>query len=184
MPLLRYFLFVGGSLIALLFVVNVAFPTAPLPENLTSGSDLPPIRIHSERKLPERVVIDTSVALPMQATAARVAIAQVKPRAQIQVQTPAQADAPALQTNVRAPVQPAIAAISAKARVREAFAQLPREEDAFEPKMSDMATVVLPEPKMYPARLPLKRKVAAKPRSARPLMVAQQPRLGGFNSTW
>jgi hypothetical protein len=120
----------------------------------------------------------------MQAAAARVAIAQVKPQAQIQVQTPAQADAPALQTNVRAPVQPAIAAISAKARVREAFAQLPREEDAFEPKMSDMATVVLPEPKMYPARLPLKRKVAAKPRSARPLMVAQQPRLGGFNSTW
>lgn len=184
MPLLRYFLFVGGSLIALLFVVNVAFPTAPLPENLTSGSDLPPIRIHSERKLPERVVIDTSVALPMQAAAAPVAIAQVKPQAQIQVQTPAQADGPALQTNVRAPVQPAIAAISAKARVREAFAQLPREEDAFEPKMSDMATVVLPEPKMYPARQPLKRKVAAKPRSAPPLMVAQQPHFGGFNSTW
>jgi hypothetical protein len=125
MPLLRYFLFVGGSLIALMLVVNVAFPTAPLPENLTSGSDLPPIRIHSERKLPERVVIDTSVALPMQAAAAPVAIAQVKPQAQIQVQTPAQADGPALQTNVRAPVQPAI---SAKARVREAFAQLPREE--------------------------------------------------------
>ncbi|MGH6737474.1 MAG: hypothetical protein ACREDY_00295, partial [Bradyrhizobium sp.] len=62
MPLLRYFLFVGGSLLALLFVVNAAYPVAPLPAALTSASDLPPIRIHSERKLPERVVFDTSVA--------------------------------------------------------------------------------------------------------------------------
>ena len=172
MPLLRYFLFVGGTLIALLLVANVAFPTTSFPENLTSGSDLPPIRIHSERKLPERVVIDTTVALPTQAAAARVVVAQARPQIQIR----AQAVAPV--------TQPAIAAISAKACVREAFAQLPREEDAFEPKMSDMATVVLPEPKMYPARQPIKHKVAAKPRSAPPLMVAQQPHLGGLNSTW
>jgi hypothetical protein len=118
------------------------------------------------------VVIDTTVALPTQAAAARVVVAQARPQIQIR----AQAVAPV--------TQPAIAAISAKARVREAFAQLPREEDAFEPKMSDMATVVLPEPKMYPARQPIKHKVAAKPRSAPPLMVAQQPHLGGLNSTW
>lgn len=178
MPLLRYFLFVGGTLIALLFAVNVAVPTAPLPETLTSGSDLPPIRIHSERKLPERVVIDTSVALPAQAPAAPVVIARAKP------QIPALTNAPALPTIAQAPAQPAVAAISAKARVREAFAQLPREEDAFEPKMSDMATVVLPEPKMYPARQPVKHKVVPKPRSAPPLMVAQQPHFGGLNSTW
>jgi hypothetical protein len=177
MPLLRYFLFVGGTLIALLFVANVAFPTAPFPVNLTSGSGLPPIRIHSERKLPERVVIDTSVALPTQATAAPVVTARAKP------QIPAQSNTPARQAIAQAPVQPAIAAMSAKARVREAFAQLPREEDAAEPKMSDMATVVLPEPKMYPARQPIKHKVAAKPRSAAPLMVAQQPHFGGL-ATW
>ena len=45
MPLLRYFFFVGGTLIALLLVANVALPTAPLPGNPTSGADLPPIRI-------------------------------------------------------------------------------------------------------------------------------------------
>jgi len=177
MPLLRYFFFVGGTLIALLLVANGALPTAPLPENLTSGAELPPIRIKSERKLPERVVIDTSVALPTQAAAAPVVIALAKP----QVQPAAQAAAPVTQTKAQALAPPAI---SAKARVREAFAQLPREEDAFEPKMSDMATVVLPEPKMYPARQPIKHKLAAKPRSAHPLMVAQQPHFGGFNSTW
>jgi len=58
MPLLRYFIFVGGSLLALLFVVNAAFPTEPLPETLTSGSDLPVVRIpgrpHHVRVPPRR----------------------------------------------------------------------------------------------------------------------------------
>src|SRR5579859_5114589 len=113
MPLLRYFLFVGGSLLALLFVVNAAFPIAPLPETLTSASDLPPIRIHSERKLPERLVFDTSVAMPARAPVAPVVVARAKPETQAQVQ-------------VQGPVAPpAVADISAKARVREAFAQLP-----------------------------------------------------------
>jgi hypothetical protein len=165
MPLLRYFLFVGGSLLALLFVVNASFPTVPLPETLTSGSDIPPARIHSERKWPERVVFDTSAALPGQSQAAPVAIALLKPQPQVQPQA-------------QPPMPPAIAAMSAKARVREAFAQLPPEVDVFQPTMSDMATVVVPEPKMYPARQPPKHKVAAKSRNARPMMVAQQPRFG------
>jgi hypothetical protein len=164
MPLLRYFLFVGGTLIALLFVANAAVPTVPAPENLTSGSDLPPIRIHSDRKLPERVVFDTSAALPSQVIVAPDAIAQPKPQVQAQVPAPAPVVA-------QAPAKPAIAEISAKARVREAFAQLPREQDAFEPKM-------------YPARQPPKQKIAAKPRTTRPMMiVAQQPRSGGM-ATW
>jgi hypothetical protein len=174
MPLLRYFLFVGGTLIVLLLVANVALPTAPYPENLASASDLPPIRIKSERKLPERVVIDTSVALPTRTSAAPLVIALARP----QVQVPAMAAAPVTQASAQAP------AISAKARVREAFAQLPQEQDPFEPKMSDMATVVVPEPKMYPARQPIRHKVAAKPRSTRPLVVAQQPHFGGPNGTW
>ena len=175
MPLLRYFLFVGGSLLALLLVVNAAFPIAPLPETLTSASDLPPIRIHSERKLPERLVFDTSVAMPAQAPAAPVVVAQAKPETQTQTQT---------QTQAQGPVAPAVADISAKARVREAFAQLPPEDDASEPKMDQMATVVLPEPKMYPARPQAKPRVAAKPRGVHPMtVVAQQPHLGGFQ-TW
>lgn len=165
MPLLRYFFFVGGSLLALLLVANAALPSVPVPESLTSGTDLPQVRIHSERKLPERVVIDTSVVIPGQLRAAPVVVAQAKP----------QVPAPAPQAKAEA------SAISAKARVREAFAQLPPEQDSFEPKMGDMATVVVPEPKMYPARQPVK-KVVARPRSPRPLMImAQQPRPFG---TW
>src|SRR5262249_38340708 len=168
MPILRYFLFVGGSLLALLLVANAALPTEPLPSNLTSASDLPPIRIHSDRKLPERVVLDTSAAMPAQAPVAPLAIAQAKPI-------------------VQAPLPPAMAEMSAKARVREAFAQLPPGQDTFEPRMSDMATVVVPEPtKLYPARQPIRHKAAvAKPRNTgRPMMmVAQQPPRG-FLTTW
>jgi hypothetical protein len=65
MPLLRYFIFVGGSLLALLFVANATLPAEPLQETPTS-SDLPPVRIHSDRKLPDRVVFDTSAVLPGQ----------------------------------------------------------------------------------------------------------------------
>ena len=173
MPLLRYFIFVGGSLLALLFIVNVAFPMEPLPEKLTSGSDLPPVRIHSERKLPDRVVFDTSAVLPGQTQPVPVVVTQAKPQPQVMAQAQTKAALPA-----------AVAEMSAKARVREAFAQLPQEDDASRPTMSDMATVVVPEPKMYPARQPIKHKVMARPRNTRPVMVvAQQPRNGGF-FTW
>lgn len=171
MPLLRYFIFVGGSLLALLFVVNIALPAAPVPESQTSGSDLPPVRIHSDRKLPDRVVFDTSAVLPGHTQAAPVVVAQAKPQPPV---TP--------QPETQAPMPPAIAEMSAKERVREAFAQLPQ-DDASQPTMTDMATVVVPEPKMYPARQPVKHKLVARPRNTRPMMVAQQPRFGGFY-TW
>jgi hypothetical protein len=173
MPLLRYFTFVGGSLLALLLVVNATLPAEPLQETPTSGSDLPPIRIHSDRKLPDRVVFDTSAVLPGQTSAAPVVAAQVKPQPQVATQVQAQAPVPA-----------AMAKMSAKARVREAFAQLPQEDYASQPTMTDMATVVVPEPKMYPARQPVRHKLIARPRNTRPvMMVAQQPRFGGFY-TW
>jgi hypothetical protein len=165
MPLLRYFLYVGGSLLALLFFANAEFATAPLPGVLTSDSELPAVRIHSEQKLPDRVVFDTRVAPSAPVPTTSLAMAQ---------QAPAHTALP-----------PAVAAMSAKARVREAFAQLPPEEDASDPKMGQMATVVLPEPKMYPAKSPVKRKLAAKPRSVHPpMMVAQQPHFGSFFDTW
>jgi hypothetical protein len=173
MPLLRYFIFAGGSLLVLLFVANAAFPTGPLPQTLTSGSDLPPVRIHTDRKLPARVVFDTSATLPGQTQAAPAVVAQTKPQPKIQVQAQAQS-----------PLPPAVAEMSAKARVREAFAQLPQQDDASQPTMGDMATVVVPEPKMFPAHQPVKRKVVAKPRTTHPvMMVAQQPHFGGFD-TW
>jgi Fusaric acid resistance protein-like len=61
MPLRRYFLFVGGALLALLFVASWLVPAT----NARTGSavNFPPIRIHSDRKGPEAVVIDTSKSI-------------------------------------------------------------------------------------------------------------------------
>jgi hypothetical protein len=173
MPLLRYFIFVGGSLLALLLVANAALPSAPVPEGLTSGTDLPPIRIRSERKLPERVVLDTSIATP-----APVALLPAPAKSQVAAVAPV----------IQAPLPPVVAEMSAKARVREAFAQLPQDRDGFEPRMSDMATVVVPEPKLYPARQPVKKAAVARPRynAHPPMMMAQQPmaQQRGFFNTW
>ena len=162
MPLLRYFMYVGGALLTLLLVSNAVFPQAPLPGTLTSASDLPPIRIHSDRKLPDRVVFDTNV--PVRPSAPVRSVVAIAP-------SPAPVVAP-----------PAIAEMSAKARVREAFAQLPDEEEATGPKMSQMALVTLAEPKMV-SKVPVqKRKIAAKPPTNPRMLVAQQPRFG--QDTW
>jgi hypothetical protein len=59
MPLARYFSFVGGVLLALLFILDACFPKHPVPERL--HADLPVIRIYSDRKWPERIAYDTSL---------------------------------------------------------------------------------------------------------------------------
>jgi hypothetical protein len=60
MPVMRYFLFVGAALLALLFVVSAEVPSSPVVTATSTAADLPMIRIHSDRKWPERVVFDTS----------------------------------------------------------------------------------------------------------------------------
>ncbi|MBR0893639.1 hypothetical protein JQ616_01655 [Bradyrhizobium tropiciagri] len=58
MPVARYLLYVGGALLALLFLLDVILPNSPLvqrPEAIR-----PTIRIHSMEKLPDLVVYDTS----------------------------------------------------------------------------------------------------------------------------
>ena len=59
MPLLRYFIFVGGALLALLIVVSSCFPET----EIITHSDVarPVIRIVSDRMGPPRVDIDTRV---------------------------------------------------------------------------------------------------------------------------
>lgn len=59
LPLRRYFLFVGGGLLALLFLLDAVLPP-PAKESSASGPNFPVIRIHSELKRPPAVVIDTS----------------------------------------------------------------------------------------------------------------------------
>jgi hypothetical protein len=154
MPLLRYFVFVGGSLLALLFICDAVLPQMPLPENLTSGSDLPAVRIHSDRKWPERVVFDTNAPPVSPVT---VAAAQA--------------------------VLPVMAEASAKVRARDAFAQLPPPEPrsagakaAAMPVAEAVKTELKPQPKRKVAR--------AHPAGRPVLLVAQQPRFGLFDTTW
>ena len=99
MPLLRYFVFVGGALLALLFISNAYLPKLPDEVRADSEVDRSTIRIHSAYKWPERVVFDTN-----QPTI-------VPPPAAITI------------ASVQAPAK--VADVSAQARVREAFAELP-----------------------------------------------------------
>ena len=150
MPILRYFLYVGGALLSLLLISNAVMPQMPLPSTLTSGSDLPVVRIHSDRKLPERVVFDTSSTV----SSAPIPVIPSTKVAEAAVPTGPQAAV--------APIAPA--EISPKARVREAFAQLPETE-----------------PKVV-SKPPPKRRIA-KPRTTQPwFRVAQQPHFG--LTTW
>jgi hypothetical protein len=62
MPLVRYFVFVGGALLALLLICTSVLPKLPVADATDVGIDKPVIRINSERKWPERLVFDTSVS--------------------------------------------------------------------------------------------------------------------------
>jgi hypothetical protein len=59
MPLARYFYLVGGVLLALLFILDASFPKLPVAAK--AKVYLPVIRIYSDRKLPERIIYDTSL---------------------------------------------------------------------------------------------------------------------------
>lgn len=99
MPLMRYFIFVGGALLALLLIADACLPALPVTVASHSGTDRSVIRIHSDTKWPERVVFDTT-------------------RPTI---TPVPAPLVAEVTSVPEKT----AAVSSKSGVREAFAQLP-----------------------------------------------------------
>jgi hypothetical protein len=68
MPLARYFLYVGGVLLTLLFILDAYLTKIPFADR--ADPNLPVIRIHSDRKWPDRVVFDTSLPTvpPMRTT--------------------------------------------------------------------------------------------------------------------
>ncbi|WFU76280.1 MULTISPECIES: hypothetical protein [unclassified Bradyrhizobium] len=162
MPIFRYFVYVGGALLALLLAVSYMAPAAPVAQAVaTASNDQPLIRIRSDRHLPERVVLDTT-----QPTIA----------------------APVVKTAVAAPQPPdaasaaALAEMSAKARVRETFAQ-------FTPGSKPDAAKKPAQPKRKVARAhPAPQYYGGPqyggPQYGRPMMVAQQPHFGLFNTTW
>jgi hypothetical protein len=146
MPVARYFFYVGAVLIALLFAVDALTPKATVAGSSAAAAasvENPTLRIRSDHKWPERVVYDTSLPTI------------VPPKAEIAAVVPAAAPVP-------------VAEMSAKARVRESFAQFKPADD----------------PKLEARPLP-KRKVA-RARTAPPVMrVAQQPHYGFFgNNFW
>jgi hypothetical protein len=145
MPLLRYFGFVGGALLALLFAVSAFMPAMPAVEASKSTTDLSIIRIHSDQKWPERIVFDTTrPTTPVPSNLAAPVVAEV------------------------IPPQTSVAALSPKARVREAFAQLRPNPNEFRN----------PEPKR-------KKSVAKNYVGPPTILVAQQPHAGLFgNNIW
>ncbi|WP_247433447.1 hypothetical protein [Bradyrhizobium sp. 44] len=58
MPVSRYLFYVGGTLLAMLFVADALVPDRPAVRGEAARSAT--IRIHSDWKLPELVVLDTS----------------------------------------------------------------------------------------------------------------------------
>lgn len=117
MPIFRYFMFVGGALLVLLFAADFVWPKSPVAEVVVGASyDQPLIRIRSDRQLPERVVLDTSqptIAAPVTKTATVAApqpTAQADPLADMSAKTRVRETfaqfTPKGDTKVRAPVQP------------------------------------------------------------------------------
>jgi hypothetical protein len=171
MPVARYFLFVGGVLLALLFVVNAIVPQEAVVASQSPSSphvDRTMVRIKSIQKLPERVVYDTSLPTIV----------------------PSQVNA------VAATARDA----SAQSRVRDTFAQFIPPEKADARKGTVVAEAKPAEqPAQAQPQAPKRRKVArnhshpqqpmrlAQPGMYQPYRVAQQqPRMGFFGGfgTW
>jgi hypothetical protein len=119
MPLARYFVCVGGVLLALLFVIGAELPKLPAAQVANTATDLPMIRIHTDRKWPERVVFDTTIPagiVPVAATG--------DANTDIAAKNTAKGD------------------VAAKVRMREAFAQLqpiePKQLQPVDPKKPEL----------------------------------------------
>ena len=113
MPLMRYFIFVGGVLLALLFIADACLPGLPVVQASRFETELSVIRIHSDTKWPERVVFDTT--------------------------RPTVTPVPAPIVAAAASQQEKVAAVSSKGAVREAFAQLPATPGHPKPKRKSVA---------------------------------------------
>lgn len=160
MPVARYFLFVGGVLLALLLAIDALVPQQAVVASQAAPSvDKTVVRIRSDQKPPERVVYDTSLPtiVPPPAMMARAAAPSVP---------------------AAAPASP-LADATAQARVRETFAEFaPAEAKKPEPQVQRKRKVA----KTRPAQ-PMQ--IGQQPQ----MRVAQQSQFGFFggsnwNSTW
>jgi hypothetical protein len=133
MPLARYFLFVGGVLLALLLLSNEVLPKLPVEaERAEAGPDRSVIRIRSDRKWPERVVFDTNLPTIVPPQTARI-------------------EAP-----VPAPTK--VSDVSANGRALQAFAELkpvePRKPEPKQPHKRKIAKTRAAPPMVLVAQQP------------------------------
>jgi hypothetical protein len=114
MPVARYFLFVGGVLLALLLAIDAFVPqqAVVVSQAAPSSMDKTVVRIRSDQKLPERVVYDTSLPTIVPPVVTAMAAPPSAPT-----------------------VTPAVAGNPAQARVRETFAQFVPEAKKPEPQV-------------------------------------------------
>jgi hypothetical protein len=111
MPVARYFLFVGGVLLALILAIDAFAPQQAVVASQAAPSvDKTVVRIRSDQKPPERVVYDTS--LPTIVPPAVTAQAAIVPAA----------------------VTPPSTAVAAPVNVRDTYAQLVPETKKPEPR--------------------------------------------------
>lgn len=115
MPVLRYFVFVGGALLALLFVADAYAP----PQQVAAKADTivatenPTLRIRSDRKWPQAIVFDTT--------------------------QPTIVPPPVLKAEASVAAPANVAEISPRARVRETFAQFVPVEPKLQPRKRKIA---------------------------------------------
>jgi hypothetical protein len=129
MPLARYFLFVGGVLLALIWFCNAYLPE-PVQSAAASDTVRPVVRIHSAQKLPERIVIDTSIPtiIPPPTAVAEVQVKSPALDALAQV-APADMKTPQISQIKKAEPKAPVKHKMAKRQVRPpmmAYAQAPR----------------------------------------------------------
>lgn len=162
MPIFRYFVFVGGALLALLFAADHLLPSEPVARTVAAVSNEQPlIRIRSDRHLPERVVFDTS-----QPTVAAQTVAVAATR----LQTTSVGDVTEASANVRMRESHAeftpVAAKSEAAAVGRADFKAKSDTNPAQPKRKVA--------RLHPPH-----------QNDRPVMrVAQQPHFGLFDTTW
>ena len=126
MPVARYFLFVGGVLLALLLAIDSLVPQQAIVTSQAAPSvNKTVVRIRSDQKLPERVVYDTSLPTIVPPTVTAQAVAPPVPAV-------------------------ASAAATAQARVRETFAQfVPPEAKKPEPQVQRKRKVARSRPMQF-----------------------------------
>ena len=127
MPVARYFLFVGGVLLALLFALDAFAPPQVAVASSAPSIDKTVVRIRSDQKPPERVVYDMSLPTI------------VPPAVKTQI-----AAAPVVDPN-------------AQARVRDTFAQfVPAEAKKLEKQIEPQAPRKRKVAKVRPVQPPMR----------------------------